>query len=706
MKNRILIALTVFFSYSLFAQNVGIGTAGPSEKLDVVGNIKSSGEAYWGNSGTRTTTRNDAGMMGVGARSGFYETSSPVNFPSGASSWWHLIDTRHSNSSNNYGMQIAGSFFDQELWYRKTDNSATTSWSKIISSNEVSGTGNYVPKFTGTNSIGNSQVYDNGTNVGIGTTSPGYKFDVSGTGRFTGQLIIPVTPTANAHAASKQYVDNLVGSVTETDPTWSGSANTSATVGRTGNVGIGTTSPSGKLHVSGGDLVIQEGGFLTTSGDDIRVLGGTTSDDSSYEWFGFYSGNTRQGIILYDGAWTGANNLTNEFSITAENSNKLTLNTSGGDIALMPDGSGNVGVGTTSPSYKFQTQGDIYANGGWMRVSGNQGLYFESHGGGWYMSDGTWIRTYGNKNIYHNTGVMRTDGTFQVGGSGGTLNVANGGNFSYRTNVLFANTSGNVGVGTSGPSQKLDVNGNIRADGSFYMRSTSPTVYFRDTDHPSYMIHANSDRLYVLHGATNGTSWNGNRPLTIYQGNKVGINNATPSYELHVNGRIRTTGINEVSDIRFKKDINPLENSLDKIEQLRGVSYYWRQDEFPNEKFKNGVDLGLIAQEVEKILPEVVLTDNDGYKSVQYSHIVPVLIEAVKELSSELKMKNELLSEIQNAQSNQACELEKTEVKYNAQLEELSQKVAAYELVLKDMEQLDMNALKAAFSKEKYTASK
>ena len=70
--------------------------------------------------------------------------------------------------------------------------------------------------------------------------------------------------------------------------------------------------------------------------------------------------------------------------------------------------------------------------------------------------------------------------------------------------------------------------------------------------------------------------------------------------------------------------------------QLRGVSYDWRHDEFPDMDFKDGKDLGVIAQEIEEVIPEVVNTDEEGYKSVQYSHLVPVLIEAIKELKQEM----------------------------------------------------------------------
>ena len=78
------------------------------------------------------------------------------------------------------------------------------------------------------------------------------------------------------------------------------------------------------------------------------------------------------------------------------------------------------------------------------------------------MVDATWIRTYRNKSFYHNSGHFRTDGILEVGGNGSTFKVPNGGNLAYKTNVLFANTIGRVGIRTTAPTRTLDVNGNVR----------------------------------------------------------------------------------------------------------------------------------------------------------------------------------------------------------------------------------------------------
>ena len=117
----------------------------------------------------------------------------------------------------------------------------------------------------------------------------------------------------------------------------------------------------------------------------------------------------------------------------------------------------------------------------------------------------------------------------------------------------------------------------------------------------------------------------------------------TGTYILEINGNLKTAGITETSDIRWKKDVKTLSNSLEKVGQLRGVSYNWRKDEFPDKNFDNKEQIGLIAQEVDKIYPQLVDTDALGFKSVQYSKVVALLIEALKEQQSEI---NSLKAEV------------------------------------------------------------
>ena len=98
--------------------------------MHATGNIRADGIVYWGNGLTRTESKDNADAMG--SRSGFYETPSPVNFYPGASSWQHWIDVRHSNGGNNYAFQIGGGFFDEDLWYRKTNNAGNTQWLQLL----------------------------------------------------------------------------------------------------------------------------------------------------------------------------------------------------------------------------------------------------------------------------------------------------------------------------------------------------------------------------------------------------------------------------------------------------------------------------------------------------------------------------------------------------------------------------------------------
>jgi hypothetical protein len=99
-----------------------------------------------------------------------------------------------------------------------------------------------------------------------------------------------------------------------------------------------------------------------------------------------------------------------------------------------------------------------------------------------------------------------------------------------------------------------------------------------------------------------------------------------------------STSISTCSDIRYKKNITQIPNALSTLQQLNGVYYDWKVADFPSKHFNNNRQIGLIAQEVEKVYPELVETDKDGYKSVDYAKLTPILLEAMKEMQAEMQV--------------------------------------------------------------------
>jgi len=126
---------------------------------------------------------------------------------------------------------------------------------------------------------------------------------------------------------------------------------------------------------------------------------------------------------------------------------------------------------------------------------------------------------------------------------------------------------------------------------------------------------------------------------SIYTLRNVGINTTNPQYNLDVNGIIRCTNLTQTSDVRVKENINIIDNALNNLLQLRGV--YFNYINNPNQR-----EIGFIAQEVEEIFPELVLTgEMDGIKSLKYQNVVAILVEAIKELKSKY---NNLLDDYNN----------------------------------------------------------
>ena len=95
------------------------------------------------------------------------------------------------------------------------------------------------------------------------------------------------------------------------------------------------------------------------------------------------------------------------------------------------------------------------------------------------------------------------------------------------------------------------------------------------------------------------------------------------------------------SDKRLKENIKPLDSALDKVLKISGVEFDWKeltQKEKETIHSNQGHDVGVIAQEIEEVLPEVVTTRENGYKAVKYEKIVPLLIQAIKEQQEEIDL--------------------------------------------------------------------
>jgi len=129
----------------------------------------------------------------------------------------------------------------------------------------------------------------------------------------------------------------------------------------------------------------------------------------------------------------------------------------------------------------------------------------------------------------------------------------------------------------------------------------------------------------------------------------VGIGTQAPTEKLFVDGNICATGfIGPCSDARYKKNVDSIDGALEVICKLQGVRFDWRTDEFPDKHFSDRRQVGLLAQEVRKVVPEIVSQGTDGYYSVDYSRLAPILIEAIKEQQKTIESLQRKLEENQS----------------------------------------------------------
>ncbi len=140
--------------------------------------------------------------------------------------------------------------------------------------------------------------------------------------------------------------------------------------------------------------------------------------------------------------------------------------------------------------------------------------------------------------------------------------------------------------------------------------------------------------------------------MSIVSSGDIGIGTINPVSKLQVVGTTTSTNYACSSDVRYKKDISTVQNALGKMLGLRGVNYFWKADEYKEQNFSKDKQVGFIAQEVEKLIPEFVYTDNKGFKTMSYDRLTAVLVEAIKELNAKSDAKISAL-EKENAELKQ-----------------------------------------------------
>lgn len=444
------------------------------------------------------------------------------------------------------------------------------------------GTAHFIPIWKTSTKLGNSILFQTGGNVGIGSTTPAAKLDVTGGAFIRGVLNLPA--------------DGLV-------------VGTNQLVAAGGNVGIGIAGPSAKTEIgvaSEGTLALRldsgPNAFLdvtpTNAGGRFQTEMSTVNNRDLI----FLPGTGRVGIgqasptAKLEVGGPGEGTLTlrllsgpNVFlDFTPTNTNgrfQTVLNTvNNRDLVLLPGSTSGVGIGTTSPNAKAEI---AVANEGTLALRLDSGA-----------------------NSFLDVTPTNAGGRFQT-----QLSTVN------NRDLIFLPGTGRVGIGQTSPTAKLEVGG--PGEGSLTLRLLSGPNVFLD-----FTPTNTGGRFQTVLNTVNS------RDLILLSGSgRVGIGTTSPAnmFEVAAGGTTLADAWTTRSSRRFKTNIQPLEGALEKIEQLQGVSYQRKGD--------GKHEIGVIAEDVAQVVPEVVSRDPETkeVQGVDYARLAALLIEAVKSQQAEIE---------------------------------------------------------------------
>jgi hypothetical protein len=349
--------------------------------------------------------------------------------------------------------------------------------------------------------------------------------------------------------------------------------------------------------------------------------------------------------------------------------------TAAGANVYYNNSNGYVGVGV-SPSYTLDVNGTLYSRGSSSGTTRQGTISYATNG---IYNYGIDARGYGSAVSGYN---IFNHGLYGYAGNGwdglssyytynyGARGFAYGGNYTY-------NYGGNFSGSTGGT---LSENYGIRAEGTYGTFAYGVRAYGNYASTVNYGIYssaessagASSNQYGIITQAIGsaspigynygvfGTAYNGYVTIGVYG---LGSNASAGNYAGYFDGTVYAPSYISASDLKLKENVAPVDNALDKVLKLSGKTYNYRTAEYKNMGLPEGKRFGLVAQDVEQIMPELVRTVNapppmdppkkdekgniidqkmgskpgETFKSVNYIELIPVLVEAIKEQQKEIE---------------------------------------------------------------------
>lgn len=350
------------------------------------------------------------------------------------------------------------------------------------------------------------------------------------------------------------------------------------------------------------------------------MTAGATSGSTSVE-----SGGS---VNITSGSNAGGTVASSTGSVTVK-----AANAAGGSSAA--GGSLTLAAGNSAAIGSARTAGSVTITAGNSGSNVNAGS--NTPGGGVSIAAGS-----GNSNSNSSAGSAGDGGPISItsGNGGGGGDIADGGNITVQTGAAGgAGLAGAILFKIGGNFEKMRVN----TDGTVGIGVTSPGARLDVTDAST----TTSAIIVPRAGNFTGTTANG----------MIRYNTTSTLFEFYQNGA--WVNYTTVSDGRLKTNVVSVRQGLDIVNQLNPVFYDWDQNNPKSQSFGPKHQVGFIAQEVEKVLPEVVNTGEDSYRSLEYGKIVSVVVAAVKELYNKV-----LSTEAHDADQDRtiASKADKTEV--------------------------------------------